>query len=158
MSVRPATPGDVELIVKLVRDLAEYERAVDQVRATPELMREALFGAHPAAEALIAEVDGRAVAFALFHHTFSTWEGRRGIWLEDLYVPPEFRRLGVGRRLLERLAQVTVERGGTRLGWAALDWNTPALDFYAKLGASRLGEWEMLRLEGAALARLAARG
>ena len=155
ITIRPAVPDDVELILGLIRELAEYERALEQVRATPELIGEALFGERPAAEALIAELDGRGVAFALFHPTFSTWEGRPGIWLEDLYVPAEHRRLGIGQRLLARLARITVERGGTRLAWAALEWNQPALDFYAKLGATRLSEWEMLRLEGAALQRLA---
>ena len=121
-----------------------------------ELLREALFGERPSAEALIAEIDGEPVGFALYHGTFSTWERRPGIWLEDLYVPPEHRRAGVGLALLSHLAQVTVERGCARLEWAALEWNTPALNFYDKLGATRLHEWRMHRLDGARLERVAA--
>src|SRR5581483_8176408 len=114
-----------------------------------------LFGPRPSAEALIAEIDGVPAAFALFHGTFSTWEYRPGIWLEDLYVPPEHRRAGVGLALLTELARITVERGCARLEWTALDWNTPALDFYAKLGATRLADWIQHRLEGERLRRLA---
>jgi GNAT superfamily N-acetyltransferase len=155
VSIRVATPSDVALIFAWIAELAEYERARDQVTGTPELLETALFGPEPTAEAVIAELDGEPVGFAVFHGTFSTWECRAGIWLEDLYVPPEHRRSGVGGALLGYLAQLTVDRGCARLEWAALDWNTPALDFYEKLGARRLQDWQMHRLEGETLRRVA---
>ncbi|HET8977878.1 MAG TPA: GNAT family N-acetyltransferase [Solirubrobacteraceae bacterium] len=154
--IRPATPDDVDLIYAFIVELAEYERAPEEVTGTPELLAESLFGAAPSAEALIAELDGTPAGFAVFHGTFSTWECRPGIWLEDLYVPERFRRAGIGRALLRHLAAVTVERGCTRLEWTALDWNTPALAFYEGLGASRLSAWELHRLDGEALRRVAA--
>jgi len=155
VEVRAAAPSDVERIYSFIVGLAEYERAPEQVEGTPELLAEALFGANPSAEALIAEIEGETVGFAVFHGTFSTWQCRPGIWLEDLYVPPEHRRTGVGGVLLSHLARITVERGCTRLEWNALDWNTPALNFYARLGAQRLSTWELHRLDGAALLRVA---
>jgi hypothetical protein len=156
VTIRPAGPADVELIFSLIVELAEYERAPDQVTGTPELLADALFGDAPSAEALIAEAGGDKVGFALFHGSFSTWECRAGLWLEDLYVPPEHRRSGVGAALLAEVAAIAVERGCARLEWAALDWNTPALEFYEKLGARRLGEWVMHRLDAKALERVAA--
>jgi GNAT superfamily N-acetyltransferase len=155
--IRPAQPADVEVIYRLIVELATYERAPEQVVGTPQMLERELFGARPSAEALIAELDGEALGFALFHGTFSTWECRAGIWLEDLYVPPEHRRLGVGGRLLAELARITIERGCARLEWTALDWNTPALDFYAKVGAQRMRDWQNHRLTGEALARVAGR-
>jgi GNAT superfamily N-acetyltransferase len=176
--IRDARSEDVGLIYGWIVELAEYERAPDQVRGTPELLHDALFGPRPSAEALIAETrNGEAArgddpgpapegvgeprwepaGFALFHLTFSTWECRPGIWLEDLYVPPARRRAGVGEALISHLAGITVSRGYTRLQWAALDWNTPALDFYVKIGAARLDEWKVHRLDGEALARVAGR-
>ncbi|MBV9804350.1 MAG: GNAT family N-acetyltransferase [Solirubrobacterales bacterium] len=162
LRIRDAQPEDVELIYSWIVELAEYERAREQVRATPGMLEDALFGPRPTAEALIAEtaVDGAApkpAGFALFHLTFSTWEGRAGIWLEDLYVPAAGRRAGVGNALISRLAEIALQRGYTRLQWAALDWNTPALDFYAKIGAARLDDWKIHRLDGEALARVAER-
>ncbi len=154
--IRAARPADVELIFSLIVELAEYERAPEQVTGTPELLAEALFGPQPSAEALIAEIDGESVGLALFYGSFSTWECRPGIRLEDLYVPPERRRAGVGRALLAELAAIAVERACARLEWAALDWNTPALDFYRGLGAKRLGDWLMHRLDGVALEAVAA--
>jgi GNAT superfamily N-acetyltransferase len=156
IEIRPATPADVELIYSLIVELAVYERAPDQVTGTPDLLQAALFGPHPSAEGLIAELDGESAGFAVFHSTFSTWECRAGIWLEDLFVPERYRRAGVGGALLVHLAGIAVERGCGRLEWNALDWNTPALDFYAKLGARRLSDWELHRLDGEALARVAA--
>lgn len=156
VSIRPAGPADVELIFSLIVELAEYERAPEKVVGTPELLRSALFGSAPAAEAVIAERDGIAVGFALFHSTFSTWECRAGIWLEDLYVPPEHRRGGVGGALFRHVAAVAVARGCPRMEWAALDWNTPALAFYERLGAEVLDEWKLHRLSGQAL-KLASR-
>jgi GNAT superfamily N-acetyltransferase len=155
VQVRAATTADVEQIHALIVELAEYERARSEVTGTPELLAEALFGPRPSAEAMIAEIDGETVGFALFHGTFSTWECRPGIWLEDLYVPPEHRRAGVGGVLLSEIARLTVERGCSRLEWNALDWNTPALRFYEKLGAARLPEWDLHRLAGESLRRVA---
>ena len=153
--IRPAVPGDVELIFGLIQELAEYERSPDQVMGTPELLASALFGEHPAAEALIAERDGEPVGFALFHGTFSTWECRPGLWLEDIYVPPEHRRDGVGGALLARVAAIAVDRGCARLEWTALSWNEPALDFYRKLEARRLDDWVLHRLDGTGLEAVA---
>jgi GNAT superfamily N-acetyltransferase len=154
--IRPATADDVEQIYAFIVELAEYERAPEQVTGTPALLADALFGPEPSAEALVAQRDGQTIGMAVFHGTFSTWECRPGIWLEDLFVPPRFRRGGVGGALLARLAAITVERGRTRLEWNALDWNDPALSFYEQLGAQRLSEWELHRLDGDALARVAA--
>ncbi len=154
--IRVAEASDVELIFSLINELAEYERAPEEVTGTPELLHDALFGPRPSAEAVIAELAGEPVGFALFHGTFSTWECRPGLWLEDLYVPPRHRRAGVGGALLAHIASVAVARGCARLEWAALDWNTPALDFYAKLKAKPLGDWVMHRLDGEALRRVAA--
>jgi GNAT superfamily N-acetyltransferase len=155
IEIRPAEPGDVALIFTLIQDLAEYERAPDQVRGSRELLAEALFGEHPAAEALVAERAGEQLGFALFYVTFSTWECRPGLWLEDLFVAPEHRRSGVGRTLLAALAATALERGYTRLEWMALNWNEPALEFYEKLSATRLDEWVIHRLDGPRLAAAA---
>lgn len=158
--IRDARRDDVALIFGWIVELAEYERAREHVTGTPALLEEALFGAAPTAEAVIAETRENAGAwqpagFALFHSTFSTWESRPGIWLEDLYVPPKHRRAGVGAELLAELAKITVARGYARLEWAALDWNEPALNFYEKIGALRLDDWVLHRLDGARLARVA---
>ena len=154
--VRPAREADVGLIYSLIVALAEYERAPEEVSGTPELLAHWLFGDAPAAEALIGEVDGEAAGFALFHGTFSTWECRPGLWLEDLFVLPEYRRFGVGGRLLSAVARVAVDRGYTRLTWTALDWNEMALSFYRKIGATVLDEWTNHRLSGATLQAVAA--
>jgi GNAT superfamily N-acetyltransferase len=156
--IREAEPGDVELIFSLIAELAEYERAPEQVTGTVELLSDALFGPHPSAEALIAEIGAEPAGFALFYPTFSTWECRPGIWLEDLYVPEAHRRSGVGAALLGCLAALTLERGCTRLEWTVLTWNAPALDFYEKLGAERMREWQTHRLDATALARVARDG
>jgi GNAT superfamily N-acetyltransferase len=154
--VRPATPEDVPQIYAFIVELAVYEREPDGVTGTPEMVTDALFGPRPSAEALIAEVDGEAVGFAVFHGTFSTWECLPGIWLEDLYVPERHRRAGAGYALLSHLAALALERGCPRLEWHALDWNELALGFYERLGAERLSEWELHRLDGEALRRVAA--
>ncbi len=158
LHIRAAAPADVELIFALILQLAEYERAEEQVTGSAELLQSALFGSAPHAEAVIAELGGEPAGFALFYGTFSTWECRPGIWLEDLYVPPQHRRAGVGGALLSHLARVAVERGCARLEWAALDWNALALDFYQRLGASRLHEWQLHRLDGALLTLVARDG
>jgi GNAT superfamily N-acetyltransferase len=154
ITIRPARPDDCELMFSMIVDLATYERAAEQVTGSVGLLSEALFGLSPTAEALVAEVDGEPVGFALFHSTFSTWECRPGIWLEDLFVPPEHRRSGVGGALLRELAAIAVGRGCTRLEWAALNWNEPALRFYQQLKAQRLDDWVIHRLDGDSLARL----
>ncbi|OYX38222.1 MULTISPECIES: GNAT family N-acetyltransferase [unclassified Sphingomonas] len=154
--IRFATAADVPVILHLVRELAIYERALDKVVATEALLHDAMFAATPAAEALIAEVDGAPVGLALFFHNFSTWTGWRGLYLEDLYVTPEARGLGIGKALLQRLAGVAVERGCARFEWQVLTWNTPAIDFYRAMGAELMEEWRTCRVSGDALVRLAA--
>lgn len=153
--IRPATREDVPLLIELIGALAEYERLRDQVVLDAALLEQHLFGERPAAEAVIAEVGGEAAGFALFFPSFSTFLGRPGIWLEDLFVLAAHRRGGIGRALLEHLAQLTVARGWGRLEWSALDWNEPALAFYRELGARVMPEWHLHRLDGAALAAVA---
>ncbi len=157
LSIRPATPADVPTMLRFVRELAAYEREPDAVAATEPMMAEALFGSDPAAAALIAERDGKADGFALYFFTYSTWTGRRGLWLEDLYVTPEARGSGAGAALLRALAGVAIDRDCARFEWTVLDWNTPAIDFYRAKGAVPLDQWTTQRVEGEALARLAGR-
>lgn len=157
--IRDATPADVPQIMFFVKELAEFEREADKVVATEELLLEAMFGDdRPAAEAVIAEIDGKPVGMALFFHNFSTWTGWRGLYLEDLYVTPEARGAGVGTALLKHLAGVAVDRGCTRFEWAVLDWNTAAIDFYRAMGAVAMDEWTVNRVTGDALTKLAGRG
>lgn len=158
VQIRPAEPSDVEWIHSMVIELATYERAAGKVVGTTELLASALFGPEPSAEALVAQLDDEPAGFALYYMTFSTWEARPGIWLEDLYVRQELRRAGVGQALLQALASITVNRGYSRLEWAALDWNEPALRFYQRLGAEQLDEWVMHRLDGEPLRRVAGGG
>lgn len=153
--IRAAGPEDAEALFGLIRELAEYEKLAEEVRGDAETLRRSLFE-QGAGEALIAEAGGEAVGYAIFFTTFSTFECRPGIWLEDVFVRPAHRRGGVGRRLMERLAALTVEREHVRLEWCALDWNELALGFYDGLGARRLEEWTTLRLEGERLRALAA--
>ena len=153
--IESAQERDVPLILELIRGLAEYERMSDQVVATEAGLREALFGAQPSAEVIVAYADDQPAGFALFFHNFSTFLGRRGLYLEDLFVKPEFRRLGIGRRLLTDLARIAVARGCGRFEWSVLDWNAPAIEFYKRLGARPLDEWTIFRMTGDALTRLA---
>jgi GNAT superfamily N-acetyltransferase len=153
--IRKSAREDVALILSLVRELAEYERASDEVVATEELLERALFGPSPVAEAVIAELDGEPAGFALFYTSFSTWQGVPGVWLEDLFVRERNRGAGVGLALLSHLAQVALERGCGRLEWAVLDWNEPAIGFYDRLGADSVDDWRLRRLDGAALERVA---
>ncbi|HEY1581839.1 MAG TPA: GNAT family N-acetyltransferase [Chthoniobacterales bacterium] len=155
LSIRPATAADVATILALIRDLAEYERAPNEVVATESALAEALFGAHPAAEVLLGEEAGKPVCFALFFHNFSTWMGRRGVYLEDLFVQPEKRGKGYGRALLVRLAQIAAERNCGRMEWAVLDWNEPAIEFYRKLGARPNEDWTIFRLTREGIGNLA---
>ncbi len=156
VSVREATPADVSLLLTMIRELAEYERLSEHVETTEELLERALFGEVPSAEALIAELEGEPVGYAIFFSTFSTFLAIQGVWLEDLYVRPENRKTGAGRALLAAVAAKLRERGGRRMEWAALDWNELALGFYRGLGARAQSEWITHRLVGEDLERLAA--
>ncbi|WP_309751746.1 GNAT family N-acetyltransferase [Novosphingobium sp.] len=156
LSIRSATPADLPLIAQLIRDLAEYEKLAHEVRFDDAVLGEKLFGARPYAEVVIGELDGAAQGFALFFHNFSTFEGKPGIYLEDLFVRPAARGSGLGKALLSHLAALALERDCARLEWSVLDWNEPAIGFYRKLGARLLDEWTGMRVDGAALARLGA--
>lgn len=156
LSIRPATRADLPLIASLIRELADYEKLAHEVRFDEAALGERLFGPRPYAEVLIGEVDGEAQAFALFFHNFSTFEGRPGVYLEDLYVRPAARGAGLGKAMLKALAQIAVERDCARLEWWVLDWNAPAIGFYEKLGAKPMDEWTTMRVDGAALQELAA--
>jgi GNAT superfamily N-acetyltransferase len=153
--IRPAQPGDVPTILALIRDLAEYERAPHEVVTTEEQLQKNLFGPHPAAEVLLGEEAGVPVCFALFFYSFSTWMGRRGLYLEDLFVKPAVRGRGYGRALLVRLAQIARERECGRMEWVVLDWNEPAIQFYRKLGARPNEDWTTFRLTMDGIAQLA---
>lgn len=148
---RSATPADVPLILALIRELAEYERAPQEAVATEPLLRDALFSPRPGCEALIGEVDAIPQGFALFFHNFSTWKGKRGLYLEDLFVRPSARGVGLGKALFAHVARIAVERGCPRMEWAVLDWNTPAIDFYRSMGAVAMDEWTTYRLKDEAL-------
>ena len=155
MSIRPAVADDATLIHQFILGLARYEKLEHEVVATPERVRESLFGTLPGAEVLIAEWEGQAAGFALFFPNYSTFLARPGMYLEDLFVLPEFRGHGIGYALLQRLAALAVERGYGRLDWSVLDWNRPAIDFYERLGARGLDDWTQYRLDGEALSHLA---
>jgi GNAT superfamily N-acetyltransferase len=157
LRIDPATPDDVPLMLDLVRELAEYEHEAHQAQMTPEQLHEALFGEHPAAEAAIARIDGEGAGWALWFQNFSTWTGKPGLWLEDLYVRPQHRGRGAGKALLVYLARLCVERDYQRFEWSVLDWNTPSIAFYESLGARPMSEWTNYRLTGEALQRLAER-
>jgi GNAT superfamily N-acetyltransferase len=155
IQIRPATPDDVPLIITLLRELAAYEELAHEVVATESDMHAALFGVRPMVETIIASLDGEPVGYALFFPTFSTFLAKPGLYLEDLYVRPGARGLGVGRKLLEHLARLTVERGWGRLEWSVLDWNEPSIAFYKKMGARPMDEWTVFRLTGEKLVSLA---
>jgi GNAT superfamily N-acetyltransferase len=152
--ITPATAADVPLIRALIRELAEYERDPDSAVATDADLHAALFSQPPAAEVLLARINGEAVGFALFFHNFSTWTGQRGIYLEDLFVRPSARSVGAGRVLLAALARIAVERGCARMDWAVLEWNELAIGFYHRIGAEMQTDWRIFRLSGDALGRL----
>ena len=156
LSIRPATVDDVPLIRQLIAELAEYERLADAAVATDDGLRAQLFGAQPAAEVLIGEVDGQPAGFALFFHNFSTFLGKRGLYLEDLFVRPEFRGHGLGKHLMATLARLAVQRDCGRFEWSVLDWNELAIAFYRRIGAAGMDGWTVQRLEGDALHALAA--
>ena len=152
----PAEEKDVPLILSFIRGIAEYERLSHEVVADEALLRESLFGEKPGAEVLIAHYEGEPAGFAIFFHNYSTFLARSGLYLEDIFVWPRFRRSGIGRALLQRVAQIAVERGCGRMEWAVLDWNQPAIEFYKGLGAVPLEEWTVFRLTGEALRSLGA--
>jgi GNAT superfamily N-acetyltransferase len=155
LTIRPATRADIPLVLSFIRDLAEYEKLAHEVVATEEKLAQALFGPRPYAEVLFAYEGGEPVGFALFFHSFSTFLGLPGIYLEDLFVRPAARGRGVGRGLLAHLAKLALERRCGRLEWAVLDWNEPAIGFYRALGARVMDEWHVFRLTGSPLERLA---
>ena len=154
-TIRPATVADVRVILELIRALATFERAPNAVTATEATLTEVLFGEKPAAEVLLLFENRTAVGFAVFFHNFSTWLGRHGLYLQDLFVKPEYRGRGYGRALLVQLAKIALDRGCGRMEWAVLDWNEPAIQFYGKLGAKPMDEWTVFRLTRDGIARLA---
>jgi len=156
--LRPATIDDVSLILSFIKKLSVYEKLSGEVVATEEGLRESLFGNRPAAEVILAFLSGRPVGFALFFHNFSTFRGRQGLYLEDVYVDEDVRGRGIGKRILAELARIAVERRCDRFEWAVLDWNTPAIDFYKSLGAVPMSDWTVFRMTGESLRSLAGNG
>ena len=155
LNIRNAVRADLPLIAQFIRDLADYERLAHEVRFDEAVLGDRLFGARPYAEVLIGEIDRNPQGFALFFHNFSTFEGKPGVYLEDLFVRPEARGSGLGKALLAALARIAVERDCARLEWWVLDWNDPAIQFYKKLGAKPMDEWTTFRVDGDALQQLA---
>ena len=154
-TIRAATEKDIPVVLAFIRDLAEYERLPHEVEATEAILRESLFGSRPGAEVIFGCAESKPVAFAVFFHSFSTFLGRRGLYLEDLYVKPAFRRHGIARSLILHLARVAKERNCGRLEWVVLNWNKPAIRFYERLGAVGLNEWTIYRVTGNSLNQLA---
>jgi GNAT superfamily N-acetyltransferase len=155
VEILPATPADIPLVLALINELADYEKLRHEAVATPTSLSEALFGPRPSAEAVIARVGGEPAGFALFFHNFSTFLGKRGLYLEDLFVRPAYRGRAIGKALLRHLAALALQRDCGRFEWAVLDWNRPARDFYEALGAQAKSDWIIHRLSGEALRRLA---
>lgn len=156
LRIRQAVADDAALILRLIRDLARYERAEDAVQTDEAGLRASLFGADARAQALICEADGQPIGYAVYFYNYSTWLGRNGLYLEDLYVNPAHRGVGAGKALLQHLARQAVAEGCGRFEWSVLDWNQPAIDFYEAVGARAQDEWTVYRLQGEALARFAA--
>lgn len=157
LAIRPATPADLPLIAQFIRDLADYEKLAHEVRFDEATLGDRLFGARPYAEVVIGEIDGAPQGFALFFHNFSTFEGKPGIYLEDLFVRPAARGSGLGKALLAHLAKLCIERDCARLEWSVLDWNAPAIGFYRSLDAKLMDEWTVMRVDGDALTTMAGR-
>ena len=155
LAIRPAEPGDVPLILGFIRELAEYEKAAHEVTATEDMIRQSLFGRPPRAHALVCRIDGVPCGFALYFFNYSTWQGRRGLYLEDLYVSPVHRGAGAGKAMLHHLAQLAVANDCGRFEWSVLDWNEPAIAFYRSIGAVAMDEWVRYRLAGDRLAAFA---
>ena len=154
-TITPLTPGEIPILLELILELARFERLEHEVKATPESLQEAFFGPQPTAGAFLAHRAGAPAGYAIYFFTFSSFVGRRGIWLEDVYVRPAFRQRGLGHGLIEAVARVGVERNCGRFEWTALNWNKAALDFYDRLGARAMDEWVLLRLDAAGLRRVA---
>lgn len=155
-TITPLTHPEVPALLELIRELAHFEKLETEVIATVEILEDSFFGPQPVAGALLARVDGKLAGYAIYFFTFSSFLGRAGIWLEDLYVRPEFRKRGLGGQLIKAVAQIGVQRNCGRFEWTALDWNENALDFYDKLGAQKLGEWVLLRMNSPELQKLGA--
>ena len=158
ISIRPAAPADVPLIMSFIRELAVYEKLESEVNATEDDLHTALFGERPVVEGVVALLDGEPVGYALFFPNFSSFLAKPGLYLEDLYVRPPARGFGVGRRLLEHLARIAVDRGWGRFEWAVLDWNEPSIAFYKRMGATPMHDWTVFRVTGGALQKLARQG
>jgi len=156
MDVRTATVEDAEVILALIIELAIYEKAEHEVVTTVDEIRESIFGSHSKASALIAEVDNKPVAYAVYFYNYSTWLGKNGIYLVDIYVSPEYRQQGIGKALLQRVSKIAVNQNCGRVEWSVLDWNTPAIEFYESLGAKPQDEWTVYRLSGDELKNFAA--
>lgn len=156
LAIRPAKPQDVAVVLEMIAELAAFEKLSHLMVANESLLQDALFGKHPACECLVGEEDGVAVTFALFFHNFSTFLGRKGLYLEDLYVKPDHRRKGYAKAMLTHLARLAVERGCGRFEWSVLDWNENAIGFYQGLGADVLPDWRICRVTGEALQQLSA--
>jgi GNAT superfamily N-acetyltransferase len=155
ITIRPVTPADVPLVVTFIHELAGYEKLAHEVVCTEDDFHTALFGERPVIEGIIASLEGDPVGYALYFPTFSTFLGKPGLYLEDLYVRPAARGLGAGRAMLEHLARITVDRDWGRFEWAVLDWNTPSIEFYKRMGATPMHDWTIFRLSGEALEKLA---
>lgn len=155
LHLRPASVADTPVILALIRGLAEYERLPEECTVTEEQLRASLFGEYPQAEVILARLDDDVAGFALFFHNYSTFLGRHGLYLEDLFVWPRFRGQGIGRALLSRLARIALDRGCGRFEWSVLDWNEPAIGFYKRLGAVAMNDWTVYRVTDSALERLA---
>lgn len=155
LTIRPATPADVPLIQQFIRDLAEYERSPESAIATQEDLLRDGFGPAPKYRCILAEWEGKPAGFAFFFYNYSTWQGKPGLYLEDLFVKPVFRGKGIGKALLLHLAKIAVDENCGRFQWQVLDWNTPAIDFYKSLGAKTMNEWLTMRVEGEDIEKLA---
>ena len=158
VKIRSAEISDLPVILKFIHDLAKYEKAPNEVKLSLSELEESLFGNTPQVYCLISEADGKATGFAVWHLNYSTWLGRHGIYLEDLYVDPKYRGLGHCKALLRRLAQICIERGYKRLQWWVLDWNETAIEFYKSIGAQPMDEWTVFRVSGSSLEKLATEG
>lgn len=157
IAISALTPGEVPELLELIRELARFEKLEHEVEATVATLEESLFGPRPVAGALLARFEGKLAGYAIYFFTFSSFIGRAGIWLEDVYVRPEFRKRGIGKRLIKAVAQVGVERKCGRFEWTALDWNSNALEMYERLGARQMDDWILLRMNEAGMRRLGAR-
>lgn len=155
-TIRKATENDITTILSLIRELAIYEKLENELVATPELMEKSLFGENPSAEVVIGEYEGTAIGYALFFHNFSTFLGKRGLYLEDLFVKPDFRGKGFGKSLLVYIIELAKQRDCGRVEWSVLDWNTPAIEFYKSLGATPMQEWTTFRLDKSAIEKVCA--